>query len=92
MSTVYCKLLEGRQRVYELYSVLDTILHSKGLLIEVFLLMVMTRIVKEVHTCKGASPGVDHPLQYVEPEARDTQVFVHTPLLQDIETTPDKPN
>lgn len=47
--------------------------------------MVMTRIVEGVHTCKVASPGVDHPLQDVEPEARDTQVYVHTPLSQDRE-------
>lgn len=74
MSTVYCKLPEGRQGLMNsIYSVLDTILHSKRLLIEVFLLMVMTRIVEGVPTCKVTSAGVDHPLQDVEPEARDTQ-------------------
>lgn len=45
----------------------------------------MTRIVVGVHACKVASPGVDHPLQDAKPEAKDTQVYVHTPLSQDRE-------
>lgn len=59
------------------YSVLDTVLHSKRLLTEAFLLMVMTRIVEGVHTCKAACPGVDRPLHFVKPEARDEQAYTH---------------
>lgn len=79
MSTVYCKLLEGRQRfMNSIYSVFDIILHAKRLLIEIFLLMVMTRIVEGVHILKVASLGTDHPQQYVKPETRDTQIHTHT--------------
>lgn len=34
---------------------------------------------------QSGMPWSRHPLQYVEPEARDTQVYVHTPLSQDRE-------
>lgn len=54
MFIVYCKLLQGRQRVYELYLFSVTLLHSKRL-VESFLLPVMTRTVERIHTCKVAS-------------------------------------
>lgn len=62
------------------YSVLNTKRHSKRLLTEASLLMVIT-IILQGSVCASGSPRVDHPLQYVKPEARDTQV--HTHLLQD---------
>lgn len=76
-----------------IYSVLDTVLHSKRLLIEACLPIVMTRIVGGVHTCKMAMPWSRPSTAICGTGGKGhTSVCTHTPLAGQREAVPDKPH